>query len=279
MSHLSSGKVNLAQVREAGRRDLLNCIDRCPGSKAVVWDEKLTGPVGLVAEYSLLKEHEVGKMFPLSRGKLPHCEEQNIIFLVRPKIELMEIIAGNIKLEESKGSSKEYHIFFVPRKSLLCEQKLQVWMLIKITVYLASLKKLARNFWFSWFQISQFGPEKFWPAWGTEGEGEVAFDCRNGGDLIESMTRCHEDQVVGPYRDSNPLRLTILAAMSEDYTTAPQHLQKFPCAKISGSFPSAQNSLIDQFLHRFSDQFATVPSQFSKKACKFCLSPEWSGST
>ena len=159
MSHLSSGKVNLAQVRETGRRDLLNCIDRCPGSKAVVWDEKLTGPVGLVAEYSLLKEHEVGKMFPLSRGKLPHCEEQNIIFLVRPKIELMEIIAGNIKLEESKGSSKEYHIFFVPRKSLLCEQKLQVWMLIKITVYVASLKKLARNFWFSWFQISQFGPD------------------------------------------------------------------------------------------------------------------------
>ena len=32
--------------------------------------------------------------------------------------------------------------------------------------------------------------------------------------------------MVGPYRDSNPLRLTILAAMSEDYTTAPQHLHK-----------------------------------------------------
>ena len=31
--------------------------------------------------------------------------------------------------------------------------------------------------------------------------------------------------MVGLYRDSNPLRLTILAAMSEDYTTAPQHLQ------------------------------------------------------
>ena len=142
MSHLSSGKVNLAQVRETGRRDLLNCIDRCPGSKAVVWDEKLTGPVGLVAEYSLLKEHEVGKMFPLSKGKLPHCDEHNIIFLVRPKIELMEIIAGNIKLEESKGSSKEYHIFFVPRKSLLCEQKLQVWILIKTTVSMLHYRNL-----------------------------------------------------------------------------------------------------------------------------------------
>ena len=65
-----------------------------------------------------------------------------------------------------------------------------------------------------------------------EGEGEVAFfsakrwDRRNGVDLIESATPCHDAQVVGPYRDSNPLRLTVLAAMSEDYTTAPQHLQK-----------------------------------------------------
>ena len=55
-----------------------------------------------------------------------------------------------------------------------------------------------------------------------EGEGEVAFfsskrwDRRNRADLIESATPCHDAQVVGPYRDSNPLRLTILAAMSED---------------------------------------------------------------
>ena len=67
----------------------------------------------------------------------------------------------------------------------------------------------------------------------TEGEGEVAFfsakrwDRRNRADLIESATPCHDAQVVGLYRDSNPLRLTILAAMSEDYTTAPQHLLLF----------------------------------------------------
>ena len=66
----------------------------------------------------------------------------------------------------------------------------------------------------------------------TEGEGEFAFfsakhwDRRKRADLIESATPCHDAQVVGPYRDSNPLRLTVLAAMSEDYTTAPQHLQR-----------------------------------------------------
>ena len=60
-----------------------------------------------------------------------------------------------------------------------------------------------------------------------EGEGKVAFfsakrwDRRNRADLIESA---HDAQVVGPYRDSNPLRLIVLATMSEDYTTAQQHL-------------------------------------------------------
>ena len=63
-----------------------------------------------------------------------------------------------------------------------------------------------------------------------EGEGEVAFfsanrwNRRNRAGLIESATPCHDAQVVGTYRDSNPLRLTVLAAISEDYTTAPQHL-------------------------------------------------------
>ena len=46
--------------------------------------------------------------------------------------------------------------------------------------------------------------------------------------LIESETPCHEAQVVGPYRDLNPLRLTVLVAMSGDYTTAPQRLPLIP---------------------------------------------------
>ena len=50
------------------------------------------------------------------------------------------------------------------------------------------------------------------------------WDRRNRADLIESVTPCHDAPVVGFYPDSNPLRLTILAAMSEDYTMAPQHL-------------------------------------------------------
>ena len=55
------------------------------------------------------------------------------------------------------------------------------------------------------------------------GEGEVAafstkrWDRRSSQALIESSTTCHDAPVVGSYCASNALRLTVLAAKSEDY--------------------------------------------------------------
>ncbi|XP_077995309.1 vacuolar protein sorting-associated protein 33A-like [Glandiceps talaboti] len=126
-AHLNSGRVNVGVLRESQRRELLDCLDKCIGTKAVVWDEQLTGPFGLIAEYSLLKEHEVDKMFPLRAGRLPSSNVRNIIFITRPKLELMELVAQNIHKEEELGGyhRKDFHIFFVPRKSLLCERRLK----------------------------------------------------------------------------------------------------------------------------------------------------------
>ncbi|NXQ87345.1 VP33A protein, partial [Nyctibius grandis] len=125
-AHLSSGRVNLTALREAGRRELREFLDKCAGSKAIVWDEYLTGPFGLIAQYSLLKEHEVEKMFTLKPGRLPQADVKNVIFFVRPRLELMDIITDNV-LREDRGRSpqRDFHILFVPRRSLLCEQWLK----------------------------------------------------------------------------------------------------------------------------------------------------------
>ncbi|KAA8578854.1 hypothetical protein FQN60_005322, partial [Etheostoma spectabile] len=80
-AHLSYGRVNLNILREAARRELREFLDKCAGSKAIVWDEYLTGPFGLIAQYSLLKD----KMH----------------------------------------SPRDFHVLFVPRRSLLCEQRLK----------------------------------------------------------------------------------------------------------------------------------------------------------
>uniref|UniRef100_A0A8C1Y922 Vacuolar protein sorting-associated protein 33A n=1 Tax=Cyprinus carpio TaxID=7962 RepID=A0A8C1Y922_CYPCA len=92
--------------------------------QAIVWDEYLTGPFGLIAQYSLLKEHEVEKMFTLKGGRIPSAAVKNIVFFVRPRLELMDIIAENVASED-KLHPRDFHILFVPRRSLLCEQRLK----------------------------------------------------------------------------------------------------------------------------------------------------------
>ncbi|GAB5579001.1 vacuolar protein sorting-associated protein 33B isoform X1 [Prionailurus iriomotensis] len=127
-AHLSYGRVNLNVLREAVRRELREFLDKCAGSKglfAIVWDEYLTGPFGLIAQYSLLKEHEVEKMFTLKGSRLPAADVKNIIFFVRPRLELMDIIAENVLSEDKRGPARDFHILFVPRRSLLCEQRLK----------------------------------------------------------------------------------------------------------------------------------------------------------
>lgn len=126
MAHLSAGRVNFSLMRELARKDLVSLLEKCNGSKAIIWDEQLTGPIGLVAEYSFLKELEVIKMFQLKPGRLPSVAVKNIIFITRPEVELMDRMAENLHGEDRNGSSsKEYHLFFVPRRSTICEQRLK----------------------------------------------------------------------------------------------------------------------------------------------------------
>ncbi|XP_015776402.1 PREDICTED: vacuolar protein sorting-associated protein 33A-like [Acropora digitifera] len=136
-AHLSRDRVNVGLLRECARRELLQCLNKQPGSKALVWDDKLTGPFGLIAEYKLLKEHEVEVMFPLGPGRLPPSQVHNVIFITRPKPSLMDIIADNVLSEEGRQSKKkEFTVLFVPRKTLLCERRLMASPIFNSECYL-----------------------------------------------------------------------------------------------------------------------------------------------
>jgi hypothetical protein len=54
-----------------------------PGGKGLVLDPKLSGPLGLIAEVSLLKEHGVEKIYHLSDRLDTDCK--NIVYLIRPR--------------------------------------------------------------------------------------------------------------------------------------------------------------------------------------------------
>ncbi|XP_062561013.1 vacuolar protein sorting-associated protein 33A [Armigeres subalbatus] len=127
-THLTGGRANVQLLQEAAVRDLVEILDRCEGTKAIVWDESLGGPVGLVARYTFLKEHHVTKMYALRPEPWSDIDVKNIIFITRPNQTLMDYIANNIHEEERKKkiSRKEYYLYFVPKKSFLCEKRLQV---------------------------------------------------------------------------------------------------------------------------------------------------------
>jgi len=117
----------LSTLTEVGKLDLLDILDKLSGSKALVWDESLTGPMGLIAKYSVLQEHDVVKMFPLGSGPLPHTAADNVVFITRSSLTSMDQISSCIKAAEKSGGSgvkTDFHVIFVPRKSLLCEKRL-----------------------------------------------------------------------------------------------------------------------------------------------------------
>ncbi|KAF5297028.1 hypothetical protein FQA39_LY12242 [Lamprigera yunnana] len=111
MSHLQGGKVDISQIQVAARNSLINLLEKRPGSKAIVWDNSLAGPVGLVAQES----------------PLPTTNVKHIIFITRPKLHFMDLVSQNVHNDSrmKTGLKKQYHLFFVPRKSLLCIKRLE----------------------------------------------------------------------------------------------------------------------------------------------------------
>ncbi|KAG0729931.1 Vacuolar protein sorting-associated protein 33A [Chionoecetes opilio] len=123
---MTGGKVDLALVREATRLELVKLLDGIPGTKAIVWDEKLAGPFSQVADYAFLRTHDVCKMYYINTSKLPSNTVAHIIFLTRPHTHLMDLINQQLRMEEALGGGKkDYHLWLVPRVSLLCEQRLE----------------------------------------------------------------------------------------------------------------------------------------------------------
>ena len=145
MPKLDGAPINLAALREHSRQELMAALDSVsspeggPG-KALVLDPALSGPLGLIAEVKEFKEHGVEKIYHLLAEPLA-SDARALLFFVRPTIELAERVAAQVQqLEraraEAGGARRSYHLFFVPRRSMVCERVLQeegVYGLVRAT--------------------------------------------------------------------------------------------------------------------------------------------------
>ncbi|CAG8535444.1 3238_t:CDS:10, partial [Ambispora leptoticha] len=103
------------------------------GRKCLVLDPNISGPLSLVAEFSLLKDHGVEKMHYLQQGPL-NTELRSVIYICRPSLQYMKYIAEHIRTHQLENSSStangdqqkyEYNLFFVPRRTKICERVLE----------------------------------------------------------------------------------------------------------------------------------------------------------
>ncbi|KAG9304488.1 hypothetical protein G9A89_020052 [Geosiphon pyriformis] len=134
MSHLenTNSTLNVSTLRELARKELTNVLDSVRGRKCLVLDSKISGPLGLVAEFSLLKDHGVEKMHHLQQGPL-ETELRSVIYICRPSLTYMRYIAEQIRIHQSELSNPtnvnpqkyEYNLFFVPRRAKICERVLE----------------------------------------------------------------------------------------------------------------------------------------------------------
>ncbi|KAF7307459.1 hypothetical protein MIND_00540300 [Mycena indigotica] len=114
--------VNL--LKEIGQKALVDALNSVNGAKTLVLDASLAGPLGLVIEVALLKHHGVDKMFWLEAGPLSSTTT-NIVYLCRPRIKYVKIIAEQIKTHAREGQKHTYTLLLVPRESTLVSRILE----------------------------------------------------------------------------------------------------------------------------------------------------------
>ena len=123
----------LTQLREAARLDLLDIIQSLRGRKCLVVQSELGGLLNqiIVEGSKLLKENGV-QHFRELRGELGDFSTDsgrdvpdNIIYLVRPSLPMMRVIANQIHACIKAGVRSQYHVYFVPHRTVVCEQMLE----------------------------------------------------------------------------------------------------------------------------------------------------------
>lgn len=87
---LQNSIVSVTELRDRARRDLIENLDKMRGNKALVMDKALSGPLGLIAEKQLIKDHGVEKTYHL-RSEPLETDQRRIMYLVRATMGNMKV--------------------------------------------------------------------------------------------------------------------------------------------------------------------------------------------
>ncbi|KAL2263240.1 hypothetical protein VTK26DRAFT_7659 [Humicola hyalothermophila] len=114
------------QVRDRARKDLLHLLEGVRGKKNLVIEKELAGPLGVVVKASTLRDYGVDNFFFLE-NKNTDTSQRNVVFVARGEsAHNARAIADQIvRLQRESQSPHEFHIFWVPRRTLLSDKVLE----------------------------------------------------------------------------------------------------------------------------------------------------------
>ncbi|KAK1752385.1 Sec1-like protein [Echria macrotheca] len=114
------------QVREKARKDLLYLLEGVRGKKNLVIEQSLAGPLGVIVKASTLRDYGVDNFFFLE-NKNTDSSQRNVVFIARGEsARHAHTIADQIRrLQRDSQSPHEFHIFWVPRRTVLSDKVLE----------------------------------------------------------------------------------------------------------------------------------------------------------
>ncbi|XP_039349006.1 vacuolar protein sorting-associated protein 33B isoform X2 [Mauremys reevesii] len=111
-------------LKRLARDQLIYLLEQLPGKKDLFIEADLMSPLDRIANVSILKQHEVDKLYKVENKPIVSTSDQ-LCFLVRPRIKNMKYIADIVNADKAMGRSRKYKIIFSPQKFYTCELVLE----------------------------------------------------------------------------------------------------------------------------------------------------------
>uniref|UniRef100_A0A8U7NCB0 VPS33B late endosome and lysosome associated n=1 Tax=Corvus moneduloides TaxID=1196302 RepID=A0A8U7NCB0_CORMO len=111
-------------LKRLARDQLVYLLEQLPGKKDLFIEADLMSPLDRIANVSILKQHDVDKLYKVETRPAPGASDQ-FCFLVRPRVRTMRFIADIVNADKMSGRSRKYKIIFSPQKFYACEMVLE----------------------------------------------------------------------------------------------------------------------------------------------------------
>ncbi|XP_005989821.1 vacuolar protein sorting-associated protein 33B isoform X2 [Latimeria chalumnae] len=111
-------------LKRLARDQLIYLLEQLPGKKDLFIEPDLMSPLDRIANVSILKQHEVDKLYKLENKPIVSIGDQ-LCFLIRPRISSVKYIADVVNADKASGRLRKYKIIFSPQKFYMCETVLE----------------------------------------------------------------------------------------------------------------------------------------------------------